>query len=406
MVMWKHLLLLGSLGCCLAALADSDKDATNTTPSEELSTNAADLGSVEEVIETKDGSLGEVESAVISLQSMDFAGALQAHSLLMVKFSAPWCEHSAAIKPEYEETAKLLKQEGSPIRLADVDASKEKVLAKREGAHSYPLLKWYKAGRPAGIYRQGREKLTLVDWLRSKTSALAVEVNSDKEAQLFLELNQVSVLGMFPTKGSEGEQAFVEASYLFDTGVGFAVLRYLQAWAVRDTVWIRAKHFEGQEIYEDELTVKKLAEFVTLHSTPHVVEFKQDDWKTIFRDNRNQHFIFFANKGSTKADFDVIETVAKSFKKEMVFVLVDTDNVENEKICQIFDIKATDAPTLRMATTTKRVIRKFKPEEENLTEENIRKFVARVKDGSLEPYMTREESKMEDISQEKIKEEL
>ena len=22
-------------------------------------------------------------------------------------------------------------------------------------AHSYPLLKWYKAGRPAGIYRQG-----------------------------------------------------------------------------------------------------------------------------------------------------------------------------------------------------------------------------------------------------------
>ena len=82
--MWKHLLLLGSLGCCLAALADSDKDATNTTPSEELSTNAADLGSVEEVIETKDGSLGEVESAVISLQSMDFAGALQAYSLLMV----------------------------------------------------------------------------------------------------------------------------------------------------------------------------------------------------------------------------------------------------------------------------------------------------------------------------------
>ena len=32
--------------------------------------------------------------------------------------------------------------------------------------------------------------------------------------------------------------------------------------------------------------------------------------------------------------------------------------------------------------------------------------MARVKDGSLEPYMTREESKMEDNSQEKIKEEL
>ena len=79
--------------------------------------------------------------------------------------------------------------------------------------------------------------------------------------------SQVSVLGMFPTRGSEGEKAFVEVvvkstrnhssiitnwsncpqtSYLFDHGVGFGLLRYLQGWAVRDTVWIRAKHFEGQ----------------------------------------------------------------------------------------------------------------------------------------------------------------
>merc|ERR1719220_1763880 len=292
----------------------------------------------------------EVVSAVVSLQSKDFAQALQAHPLLMVKFYAPWCEHSKAIKPEYEETAQLLKQEGSPIRLAEVDASKEKILAKREGAHSYPLLKWYRGGRPAGIYRQGREKLTLVDWLRSKTPAVAVEVNSDEEATKLLQENKVSVLGMFPTRGSEGEKAFVETSYLFDHGVGFGLLRYLQGWAVRDTVWIRAKHFEGQEIFDGELTMRRLVDFVTLHSTPHVVEFKLDDWKTIFRDNRNQHFIFFANEQSTEADFGVVESVAKDFKKEMMFVRVDAGNVENEKLCQVFDIEGTDVPTFRIAT--------------------------------------------------------
>ena len=93
-------------------------------------------------------------------------------------------------------------------------------------AHSYPLLKWYKAGRPAGIYRQGiekkriifrqfskrslcqdmenmmlrmieenktkgREKLSLVDWLRSKTPSVAVEVNSDEEATKLLQENKV-----------------------------------------------------------------------------------------------------------------------------------------------------------------------------------------------------------------------
>ena len=41
---------------------------------------------------------------------------------------------------------------------------------------------------------KGREKLSLVDWLRSKTPALAVEVNSDPEAKQFLEDNQVMMM--------------------------------------------------------------------------------------------------------------------------------------------------------------------------------------------------------------------
>jgi len=394
--MWRHCLLLALGG---SAVFGEAADVTKPGSIEETSSN-----------ERKEDP--KVESGVFSLHSKDFAEALQAHPLLMVKFYAPWCEHSKAIKSEFEQAAIILGQEGSPIRLAEVDASKEKVLAKREGAHSYPLLKWYRGGRPAGIYRQGREKLTLVDWLRSKTPALAVEVNNDQEANQFLEDNQVSVLGMFPTQGSQGEKTFVEASFLFETGVGFGVLRYLQGWAVKDTVWIRAKHFEGQEIFEGELTMRRLVDFVTLHSTPHVIEFKSDDWKTIFRDNRNQHFIFFANEGSSEADFSAVERLAKDFKKEMMFVRVDAGNEENEKLCQVFDIEATEVPTMRIATTTKRSIRKFKPEEENLTEENIRNFLASVKDGSLEPYATKEEvkkdesSQKEEVKKEEVKDEL
>ena len=102
-----------------------------------------------------------------------------------------------------------------------------------------------------------------------------------------------------------------------------------------------------QEIFDGELTVGRLVDFVTLHSSPHVVDFKPDDWKTIFRDNRNQHFIFFANKESTEADFGIVESVSKDFKKETMFVRVDAENEENEKLCQVFDIEATDAPTFR-----------------------------------------------------------
>ena len=83
--MWRHWLVLALGG--LAVFPDID--ATDTGPSGELSSNDE---SKEEEVEN---------SGVVSLQSKDFAQALQAHSLLMVgifiivkicatKFCAPW----------------------------------------------------------------------------------------------------------------------------------------------------------------------------------------------------------------------------------------------------------------------------------------------------------------------------
>ena len=65
--MWRHSLLLALGG--FAVFADVDIDGT----SDELSSNAL----AEEEL--------EIESAVISLQSKEFAQALQAHPLLMVR---------------------------------------------------------------------------------------------------------------------------------------------------------------------------------------------------------------------------------------------------------------------------------------------------------------------------------
>ena len=87
--MWRHWLVLALGG--LAVFPDID--ATDTGPSGELSSNEDE--SKEEEVE---------KSGVVSLQSKDFAQALQAHSLLMVgifiivtshkicatKFCAPW----------------------------------------------------------------------------------------------------------------------------------------------------------------------------------------------------------------------------------------------------------------------------------------------------------------------------
>ena len=74
--MWRRCLLLALGGS--AVFADADIDVTETGPNEELAEGEV-----------------EIESAVISLQSKDFAQALQAHPLLMVRHTFPYnCHHS------------------------------------------------------------------------------------------------------------------------------------------------------------------------------------------------------------------------------------------------------------------------------------------------------------------------
>merc|ERR1712241_500918 len=141
-----------------------------------------------------------------------------------------------------------------------------------------------------------------------------------------------------------------------------------------------------------EVTEEALAKFISGNALPLVVEFNQDTAQKIFSGEAKSHLLLFLSASSEDftAKTDVAREIAKEYKGEMLFVTINTDEEDHKRIMEFFGMEESELPPMRIIRLEEDMS-KYKPENKDLTDENIRSFIKQYLDGSLKAHLMSEE---------------
>ena len=114
----------------------------------------------------------------------------------MVEFYAPWCGHCKSLAPEYAQVADKLREEGSSIKVAKVDATVHTDLATKYEVNGFPTIKFFRKGTSIE-YKGGREWTSILEWAKKKAGPIAKDLRTLNDIKKFKESSDVVIIGFF-----------------------------------------------------------------------------------------------------------------------------------------------------------------------------------------------------------------
>ena len=148
---------------------------------------------------------------VVVLTSDNFTDTVTNTDLILVEFYAPWCGHCKRLAPEYSKAANILKETGSNIILAKVDATVENDLAKQYDVTGYPTMKIFRRGR-AAEYKGPRTMRGIVEHMMMQSRPASEELSSMREVNQLLKGGRAFAVGFFESQASPLFELFLDVA--------------------------------------------------------------------------------------------------------------------------------------------------------------------------------------------------
>jgi len=159
-----------------------------------------------------------------------------------------------------------------------------------------------------------------------------------------------------------------------------------------DAVILFKKFDDGKVVMDGEITSAAVVSFVKTESLPIVIEFNHETAQKIFGGEVKNHLLIFV--GKSHADVEKINNeaklVGKEFKGKVLFVTVDTDEDDHQRILEFFGMKKEELPAMRLIHLEDDMT-KYKPSTADLTSEAMKSFVSDYLEGKVKPHLLSED---------------
>lgn len=330
------------------------------------------------------------DDGVLVFTKDNFKTGVKDNEFVLVEFYAPWCGHCKSLAPEYIKAAKKLADQESAIKLAKVDATEETELAEEHGVKGYPTLKFFRSGSPID-YSGGRTADEIVSWLLKKTGPVAKDLTSVDDARGFIDASTVAVIGFFKDTSSAAAKNFLAAANAVDDypfGITSTDAVFSEYNVDGETVVLFKKFDEGRADLEGEITEKNIKKFVMSQSLPLVVDFNHETAQKIFGGEIKSHLLMFLSQQEGHIDkyLEGAREIAKEFREQVLFVSINSDEEDHQRILEFFGMKKDEIPAMRLIRLEEDMA-KYKPQNPELSKDNIKSFVQDFIDGKLKQHL-------------------
>lgn len=330
------------------------------------------------------------EEGVLVLTKDNFESAITDNEFILVEFYAPWCGHCKALAPEYAKAAGILSEKHPNIKLGKVDATEETELSEQHNVKGYPSLKFFRSGK-AIEYTGGRKADEIVNWLAKKTGPPAKSLTSADEVKAFKEANKVVIIGYFDDNDSEAAKNFISVAKSYDDlpfGIVSDAGLFSDLGAKDDAIVLYKKFDNEPAVYNGKNKEAELKKFIATESLPPVVEFNNETAQKIFGGEIKSHLLLFLSRKAGHFDkiIEEITPVSKEHRQDILFVAIDSDDSDHQRILEYFGMKESEVPAIRIIKLEDEMT-KYKPEKSDLSAEYIKQFVQDYLDGKLKEHL-------------------